>query len=148
MSASTSGTSSKDAPFRDVVTSHLREDTRILASVLAMRRIYGHLLYDVYLCVYSGLMGHPRLHDDLLSCLVVFKKERIRVMFKLWTAQIEGDRQAYIEKAVGELKAQGKGPFQLILDAKTWTYLPLTLHDRAAMKMAGVPLPRTPSIKD
>lgn len=129
-------------PFRDVVTSHLKEDTRILASVLAMRRVFKHPFYDIHLCLYSGLMDHPRLHDDLLSCLIVFKKENLRIMFKLWSARIEGDRDRYLEEAVKQLGQEGKGPLRLVLDAKTWTHLPLTLNDRAAMKLAGITLPK------
>lgn len=127
--------------FRDLVTSHLREDTRILASVLAMRRIFSHPIYDVYLCIYSGLMDSVSHGDDLVSCLVVFKRENLRIMFKLWTARIEGNRNQYIEDAVRDLQQQGKGPFHLIRDAKIWCRVPFTLHDRAAFRMSKVELP-------
>ena len=129
---------------RDIVTSHLREDTRILASVLAMRRIFDHPMYSIYLCIYSGLMDSISHGDDLVSCLVIFKREDLRVMFKLWTAEIEGDRNVYIEHAVHELEKQGKSPFHLIKDAKTWCRVPFTLHDRAAFRMSTVELPAPP----
>ncbi len=127
--------------FRDIVTSHLREDTRILASVLAMRRVFDHPMYSIYLCIYSGLLDSISHGDDLVTCLVIFKREDLRVMFKLWTAEIEGDRNAYIEQAVQELEKQGKSPFHLIKDAKTWCRVPFTLHDRAAFRMSTVELP-------
>jgi hypothetical protein len=134
----------KRGKFRDVVTSHLREDTRILASVLATRRIYSDPMYDIFLCIYSGLMDSNSLNDDLVTCLIVFKEEELRLMFKLWTDQIEGERNAYIEAAVRKLEQEGKGPMHLVRDAKTWCHVPFTLRDRAALRMRGIDLPRPP----
>lgn len=121
--------------YRDVVTSYLREDTRILASVLAMRRVYRSALYEVYLCVYSGLLNHPRLHQDLISCLVVFRKESLRAMCKLWTDEIEGDRNDYIVKAVQRLEGDGLGPFDLVRNTKVWAHLSFTDEDRRVLKV-------------
>ena len=126
--------------YRDIVTSHLREDTRILSSVLAMRRVFDHPLYDIHLCVYSGLIDSIALSEDLITCLVVFKRERLRVMFKLWTAHVEGDRNEYIEQATQELMAQGKSPLHLVRDAKTWCRVPFTDEDRAAFGAVGLEL--------
>ncbi len=130
--------------YRDRITSHLREDMRIRASVLAMRRIYSNFLYDIYLCIYCGLMDSKSHGDDLVTCLIVCREEKLRIMFKLWTTEIRGNRQEYIASAVKRLTAEGKTPFSLVRDAKTWVKEPFTLKDRAALRMAGIDLPRPP----
>jgi hypothetical protein len=130
--------------YRDVITSHLKEDTRILTSMLAVRRVYSSFLHDVFLCVYSGLMGSRSLGDDLITCLVVFKDEKLRIMIKLWTAEIRGDRNVYLAAAVERLKSEGKGPLHLVRDSKLWTRQEFTLRDRAALRMADIHLPRPP----
>lgn len=123
--------------YRDLITSHLKEDTRIMASVLAMSRVWSHDLYDVYLCVYSGLVGVERLSDDLLTCLVVFKQEGIRAMYKLWTEEIHVERDLYLHDAVAKLQAEGKSPLELVRDAKKWCKLPWTAKDREAFHALG-----------
>lgn len=131
-------TPSAPPSYRDLVTSHLREDTRIRASVLANRRVYTSELYEVYLCIYSGLVGSKALGEDLVTCLVVFKQERIRLMFRLWTAEIRGSRSQYIEKAVERLTQEGTSPLHLVRDAKEWGKLPLTEQDHEAFRNAGL----------
>ena len=128
--------------YRDIVTSHLREDTRIRASVLATRRIYANFMYDVYICIYSGLTSSKELHEDLVTCLVIYKEENLRLMFKMWTDEIRGDRNVYIETVVARLLSEGKNPHHLVHDAKKWTHIPFTLHDRAALRIAGIELPK------
>lgn len=71
-------------------------------------------------------MTSKRLNDDLVTCLVVYPQENLRIMFKLWTAEIRGDRNTYIEAAVARLKSEGKGPGDLIRSAKKWVQIPLT----------------------
>ena len=131
-------TPQKPLKYRDVVTSHLREDTRILSSVLAMRRIFKTPQYEIFLSIYSGLMDNSRLHSDLVTCLIIFKDESLRIMIKLWTDEIDGNRQAYIEQAVIRLKKEGKGPLHLIKDAKVWCHLPFTQRDRQFLAAGGV----------
>ena len=97
--------------YRDLVTSHLREDLRIQSSVLAELRVYSHPNYKIYLMLYSGLMGSKHLHEDLLAVMVVFERERLRIMARLWTDEIRGDRPAYLSEAVGRLAQQGQPPF-------------------------------------
>lgn len=133
-----------DQNFRDLVTSHLKEDTRIHASVLAMRRVFEHPMYSVYICVYSGLVDSISLADDLVTCLVVFKEERLRIMFKMWTMRIEGDPIHYIQEVLKILQSQGKNPMHLIQDAKTWGHVDFTIKDRAAFRMADIHLPKPP----
>ena len=111
--------------YRDVVTSHLKEDARIDASVLAVRRVFRTQDHELYVCIYSGLLGSKSLHQDLVTCLAVFRKEGVRVMFKLWTEEIRGDRNAYVEKAIARLSAQNRGPAELLRDAKAWGRIPL-----------------------
>lgn len=123
--------------YRDLITSHLKEDTRIMASVLAMRRIWSTPQYDIYLCLYSGLVGVERLSDDLLTCLVVFKSEQIRAMYKLWTEEIHDERDVYMEAAVQRLSQEGKTPLELVRDAKRWCKLPWTEEDRKVFHAAG-----------
>ncbi|MGZ3686932.1 MAG: hypothetical protein ACXWPM_09700 [Bdellovibrionota bacterium] len=119
--------------FRDIVTSHLKEDARINASVLGVRRIFRDAHYEIFICVYSGLMGSKSLHQDLVACLAVFKEENLRVLFKLWAEEIRGDRNAYIEKAVEALEAQGRSPRQMLRDAKSWCRIPLTNRDQTEL---------------
>jgi hypothetical protein len=118
---------------RDLITSHLLEDARIRASVLAMRRVFRSDAYQIHLCIYSGLMGSKTSGDDLVVCLVTFLNEDTRVMFKLWTDEIRGDRNRYIETAVARLKREGQGPLHLVRDAKKWSHLPLTAGDKKAL---------------
>jgi hypothetical protein len=106
-----------------------------------MRRIFDHPLYEIHLCLYSGLMGSISLNDDLLTCLVVYKAERLRVMFKLWSAKVNGDRQTYLETAVSELKRQKQSPFHLIFHAKKWSRVAFSENDRKAFKEQGIILP-------
>lgn len=130
---------SAETEIKDLVTSYLKEDTRILASVLAQSRIYRSESHEVFLCIYSGLLGTAWLSEDLVTCLVYYKKEKIRVMFKLWTAEIQGERTAYLEQCVGELERQGKTPFHLIRDGKNWCHLPFTSEEQEALRATGVP---------
>jgi hypothetical protein len=127
--------------YRDYTTSHLREDTRILASVLSTRRVFQSPMYEVYLCVYSGLIDSKRLHEDLATCLVAFKEEGVRIMFKLWTDEIRGNRHSYLEGVVRRLEKEGRGPLHLVRDAKVWSGTKFTLRDLAAMKLAGIDVP-------
>lgn len=125
--------------YRDVVTSYLKEDTRILASVLAQRCVYRSPTHQIYLCIYSGLVNTAWLSDDLLTCLVVFRSEGLRIMFKLWPASIQGSRDQYFEKAVEQLAAQGRSPYHLIRDAKNWCHVPLTQAEQEELRELGIP---------
>ena len=127
--------------YRDIVTSYLREDTRILASVLAMRRVFKNAQYEVHLCIYSGLMDDPRLHSDLVTALMVYHDEALRIMIKLWNDEIGGDREAYILEAISRLENEGKTPAHLIRDAKLWCHLPFTPKDRQFLDAAQVEMP-------
>lgn len=124
--------------YRDIVTSYLREDSRIQASVLATRRVFKNSHYEVYLCIYSGFMDDTRLHSDLVTCLVVYKAEALRIMIKLWTDEIGGDREAYIHDAVHRLEQEGKTPLHLIHNAKVWCHLHFTPYDRQILGAAGI----------
>lgn len=127
--------------YRDLVTSYLREDTRILASVLGMRRIFSNHLYDIYICIYSGLMGTPSLSDDLITCLVIFKQERMRVMFKLWTDNLQENKESTIAAVVRRLEEDGVRPYDLIRNAKSWCHLKFTDEDRDALATVGIDIP-------
>lgn len=105
-----------------------------------MRRVYSDPLYDIYLCVYSGLMDSKSHGDDLVTCMIVFRNEGLRLMFKLWTAEIRGDRDAYLEQAVDRLLKEGRGPFHLVRDAKTWCKVPFSPKDKAALTRVGLSL--------
>lgn len=133
--------SASETQYRDLVTSYLREDTRILASVLGMRRIFSSHLYEIYVCIYSGLMGTPSLSDDLVTCLLVFKEEKMRVMFKLWTDEISNERHEYIEDAVKRLESEGTRPYDLIKNGKSWSHLKFTENDRKALLTVGIEIP-------
>lgn len=125
--------------FRDVVTSYLKEDTRILASVLAQRRIYHTPEHEIYLCIYSGLLNTAWLAEDLVTCLVVFKKENLRIMFKLWTSEIQGNRDSYFNHAISRLQQEGRTPFHLIRDAKNWCHVPFSLQEQEDLRNLGIP---------
>jgi hypothetical protein len=133
--------------FRDILTSHLQDDARVLQPVRPgpyVRRIYRNFMYELYLYVYRGRSGGKSQADDLTACLAVFKDEGVRVLFKLWSEEIRVDRHAYTSAAVERLASLKRGPFELIRDAKLWSGLPFTLKDRAALRMAGIDLPRGP----
>ncbi|MBI2711468.1 MAG: hypothetical protein HYX41_01205 [Bdellovibrio sp.] len=138
-------TQTKPLKYRDIVTSYLREDTRIHASVLAQRRVFKNELYEVFLCIYSGLMENPRLHSDLVTALIVYHAEALRVMVKLWNDEIGGDREAYIHDAVSRLEADGKTPAHLIHDAKVWCHLPFSEKDRQFLGANGIVPPKDSS---
>jgi hypothetical protein len=131
--------------YRDVVTSHLREEPRIRASVLSRRRVFRHAFYDVYFCVYSGLLRSVSHSADLVTCMVVYRREALRVMFKLWAEDAKGDRSDFPATAIDRLRAQGQGPMQLVRDAKYWCGLPFTSDDTAALRMAGIEVPIRPT---
>ena len=110
-------------PMRDLVTSHLREDARIQASVLAIRRIYNSSKLEIFLCVYSGLIGNKTLHEDLITVLVHFRGSALRVMAKLWVEEIRGDRNQYLEEALRRLVAEGHTPQSLADQVANWAGL-------------------------
>jgi hypothetical protein len=75
-------------------------------------RIHSDFLYDI----------HRYDHPGGRAYLVHFKKEALRVLLPEPPAQ--------------------DPLLKLVLDAKLASAIPLTLHDRAALKMAEIPIPR------
>jgi hypothetical protein len=106
--------------------------------MLSVRRVFASPLYEIFICVYSGLIDSKALNDDLVTCLVVFRKEQTRVLFKLLAAEIRGDRGAYIEMMIQKMEAKGQGPLHLVRDAKVWAKLPFTDEDRKVIASAGI----------
>lgn len=130
--------------FRDIATSHLREDPRIQQPMAAARKVFSNFMYEVFVCVYSGSPQSKSLRDDLVTCLVQFKEEDLRLMYRLDSTEIRGNKAAYVEELVKRVASEGKSPYHLIRDAKMWCQIPFTLKDRAAMRMANIDLPRPP----
>jgi hypothetical protein len=113
----------------DVLSPALATENRIRQPALSVRRIFKHDFYDVYLYLYPGL----------LTYLVHYKQESLRIMCGLWEDAPTEDR---VKAALERLQKEGKSPQQLVRDAKLETGHKLTLHDRAMLKMAGVEIPR------
>jgi hypothetical protein len=123
--------------IKDVLAPSLQNEKRIGSSSPVLRRVFTHLSYDVYLCLYAG---------DLLTCLVHFKDEALRIMTVLGEAPlISGSTtpDGWVEAAIEQLKGEKRGPLHLVRDAKLQCQLPLTLHDRAALRLGQVEVPRS-----
>jgi hypothetical protein len=120
---------------RDVLSPTLLGEKRIDSGTPVLRRIFAHDLYEVYAAFYPG---------GLLATLVHYKKEELRVMSRLGEAPpLPTTPDAWVTAAMDLLKSARKGPFELIRDAKLECRHALTLHDRAALKLAGVEVPRS-----
>jgi hypothetical protein len=113
--------------FRDVLSPALKGDPRVKSDANEIRRVFKNTMYDVYLYVFAG---------GLVAGLVVFKQEALRVMVKV-------SEREDLQTAVDRLQREGRGPMNLVLDAKLETGLQLSLHDRAALKIAGVAVPKS-----
>lgn len=94
-------------------------------------------MYDVFVGLYP---------TGLLTTLVHYKREHIRIMSRLGEASgplLDPEQEQWVQVAVDLLKAEGRGPFHLIRDAKLECQIMLSLHDRAALKMAQIDIPRS-----
>lgn len=124
-----------ELPLRDVLSPNLASDRRVGAAAPILRRVFTNDLYEVFVGLYPG---------GLLATLVHYRREQLRIMSSLGdapSALSEGD--AWVSAAVEILKSSGRSPLHLIRDAKLECGLTLTLHDRAALKLAGVEVPRS-----
>ncbi len=83
-----------------------------LAPDLEPTRLHSDFLYDI----------HRYDHPGGRAYLIHFKKEALRVLVP---------------------EPPARDPLlKLVLDAKLASGIPLTLHDRAALKLADIPIPR------
>jgi hypothetical protein len=120
---------------RDILAPSLTGEKRVTAGGPVLRRVFTDNFYDIFVALYSG---------GLLATLVYYKRENLRIMARLGEApSLSSDRDAWTKAAVGILKAAQKGPFHLVRDSKLECQLTLTLHDRAALKLAGVDVPKS-----
>lgn len=123
--------------LRDVLSPSLASEPRLQTGAPVLRRVYESDLHEVHLALYPS---------GLVTALVHYKREGLRVMTRgpaLSDAPHQGNAsEARIQEAVSALQSQGRGPLQLVLDAKLEAGLSLSLHDRAALKLAGIVVPR------
>jgi hypothetical protein len=124
--------------LRDIVSPRLRVESHLLNGRPAFQRVFHHDLHDVYLARYPS---------GMVTALVHYKRENLRIMIALETETVTtsgnpSPHGAWAEDTVGRLQGRGKTPHHLILQAKMETGTILGLHDRAALKMAGVEVPR------
>jgi len=121
--------------LRDVLSPALAGEPRVATGTPALRRVFRHELYDLFVGLYPG---------GLLTTLVHYKRENVRIMSRLGEAPvISSEKDAWVKAALTALRASGRGPFHLVRDAKLECQFVLTLHDRAALKIAGVEIPRS-----
>jgi hypothetical protein len=121
--------------LRDVLSPALTSEKRVATSTPILRRVYTSEFYEIYVGLYPG---------GLLSTLVFYKREELRIMSRLGEAPVlSGEKDAWVKAALETLKSTGRGPLHLVRDGKLECQLTLTLHDRAALKLAGVEVPRS-----
>ncbi|MBY0472615.1 hypothetical protein K2X30_15730 [bacterium] len=126
------------ANFRDILGAHLREDKRVTYAPIAKRQFFTSPMYDVYLYVYPGLPHEPPSRTDLVTALIVYKDEMIRIMVKLLAVDIQGSRDDYLDGYISKLQFEGKSPLHMVRDAKVWCSVPLTQRDVTALLSAGI----------
>jgi hypothetical protein len=124
--------------LKDLLSPALAGDKRVQSTTPTLRRVFVGEYYEVFVCLYPGL----------LTCLIYYKKEALRVMIPLWEDGATGGlaarpAEARLQAAVDRLKRDGRGPMNLVMDAKLECGLLLSLYDRAALKLAGVNVPRS-----
>jgi hypothetical protein len=121
--------------LRDILSPALAGEKRVMTSTPVLRRIFKNDLYEVCAVLYPG---------GLLATLVHYKREDLRVMSRLGEAPvINSEKDAWIKAVLEILRTSRRGPFHLVRDAKLECEIPLSLHDRAALKLAGVEIPRS-----
>lgn len=121
--------------LRDLLSPTLQGESRVQGAEPVLRRIFANEMYEVFAGLYPG---------GLLTTLVHYRREELRIMSRLGEVPvITPEKDAWVKAAVGILQEAGKGPFHLIRDAKLETRVQLSLHDRAALKMANVEIPRS-----
>jgi hypothetical protein len=117
--------------MKDLLSPELMLESRARSAFPELRRIFKSDPHEVFVAHYPG---------GLLATLVHYLREDLRIMCALGESSGDGD---WAEQAIGLLKKSGKGPYQLVLDAKLQTRSTLTLHDRAALKLGGVEVPKS-----
>src|ERR1700722_14975013 len=121
--------------LRDVLSPALAREKRIAASTPVLRRVFASEMYEVFVGLYPG---------GLLATLVHYRREELRIMSRLGEAPaLSLEKDAWVTAALSLLKSSGRGPFHLIRDSKLECAETLSLHDRAALKPAGVDIPRS-----
>jgi hypothetical protein len=122
---------------RDILSPALAQEKRVKTTAPVLRRVFTNEMYDVFVGLYPG---------GLLTTLVHYKNENLRIMNRLGEAPVipaGQDRDAWVRAAVALLQSSGRGPFHLIRDAKLDCGITLSLHDRAALRLAGIEVPRS-----
>lgn len=125
--------------FDHILSSHLNEDDRVKGNLLIRKQIYGHPQYELHICVYEGIQGHRTQSAHLVTCMVVYKEQAKRVLFKLWHTDPQQDWDAYIQKYVlDKIEADLKSPLHIVRDAARWCNLGLTESDEITLIEAGI----------
>lgn len=119
--------------LKDVLGPSLAGEKRVRVGEPVLRRIFNDRFYEIFVALYPG---------GLLATLVHYKRENLRIMSRLGEApSLPIEREAWSNAAVEILKSAKQGPFHLVRDSKLECRTILTLHDRAALKMAGIEVP-------
>lgn len=122
--------------YRRVISSHLREDTRIEKEPLAQKRIYRDDAYEILLLVYPPYEREPK--SDLVVGVVRYLEERLELFVKLEVYRASKHPEKHIEALVKRYHTSGTDPLQLIRDAKIWCNIPLTHRDLNNLFEAGL----------
>jgi hypothetical protein len=120
--------------LKDVLSPGLTADPRVRSGEPSYRRIFTNDLYEIHAGLYPG---------GLLVALVHYKREGLRVMSRLGELDSAAVAMEWADIALGILRSSARGPFHLVRDAKLECRILLSLHDRAALKLAGVDVPRS-----
>lgn len=120
---------------QDILAPSLAGEKRVSLGVPVLHRVFDDHFYGIFVSLYPG---------GLLGTLVHYKRENLRIMTRLGeVAPGTADPNAWSQGAIQLLKAARRGPFHLVRDSKLQCGRTLTLHDRAALKLAGIEVPRS-----
>ena len=122
--------------MKDILHPNLTSEERVRAGAPELQRVFTHDLYEIFVGRYPG---------GLFTTLVHYRRDALRIMSRLGEAPAGEPPQskAWAQSALNVLLASGRGPFHLVRDAKLECSLLLSLHDRAALRMAGIEIPRS-----
>jgi hypothetical protein len=119
--------------LRDLLSPNLAGETRLQTAEPVLCRVFTNEHYDVYLCRYP----------ELVTAMVHYKKDALRIMVRVWEGEALPAGEAWTDATLKRLGAQGRTPHHLFMAGKLECGLQLTLHDRAALRLAGVEVPRS-----
>lgn len=128
----------KKETFTEILAAHLKEDKRILKDPVAQKKVFSDAMYAFHLLVYAGIPEERQFREGLLTGIVVYKEENLRIQFKLHSAMLSQDPEKVITQALEGFQAEGKTPLHFVRDAKDWCNIPYTERDVSTLLDAGI----------